>query len=768
MTDLIGKTFGNYKLVELIGKGGMASVYRGYQESIDRSVAVKTLAVDAIQDATFLTRFFQEARTLAKLTHPSVLPLYDFGNAGGVLYIVMPLMTGGTLAERLTGGPLPISEVIRIFLPIAQALDFAHNQGIVHRDIKPSNILFDQRNTPFLADFGIAKTNEPGSSLTGTGVIGTPDYMSPEQARGEALDRRSDIYSLGVVAFQSLTGQPLFTASTPMGVIFKHISEAPRSPREAQPDLPAGVDAVIQKALAKDPAQRYQTATEFANALVAALEPATRPVPPPPLGDPRGFQPSITTQPLAGPPTIEPVKQGGLFNTRNIVLALAAGGLCLVCSICSIVFVIPALMPPSPTATEIVLATPTPEPTRTPQVKPTATRPPTRTPTAEPVAVGALGGPTGPSILLDSFDDNGNRWPAGKATGELADATRDIADGKYTWTVEAKNDVTWRINDGKSKSLTDFYAAVDGRRVSGNSQNRYALAFRDDGDNYYLFTTGDAGQFAVFLWYNGNWETLIDWTNTAAIRPGEANRLAVLAQGSHFEFFINGETVGEADDDRLRQGLVGIAAEVVTGGETGVFEYDNFELREVWPSIFADNFDSNASDWNTGESDSDYLTGSQKVADGKYHWEARAKQGVFWSGTPKLNDVSDFYFTTQARQVSGPKTAAYGVVFRWRDDDNFYYFRLADDGTYSFYAQVNNDWKTLIDSKGSTAIRPGEVNQITVEAIGPRFAFFVNGQKVDEYTDQALERGIVGLGVELNDQGDEGVFEFDNVEVRTP
>lgn len=769
MADLIGKTFGNYKLVELIGKGGMASVYRGYQESIDRSVAVKTLAVDAIQEASFLTRFFQEARTLAKLTHPSILPLYDFGNAGGVLYIVMPLMSGGTLAERLLRGPLPLNEITRIFLPIAQALDLAHNQGIIHRDIKPSNILFDQRDAPFLADFGIAKTNEPGSSLTGTGVIGTPDYMSPEQARGEGLDRRSDIYSLGVVAFQALTGQPLFTATGPMGVIFKHISEQPRSPRDVRPDLPADVEAVIRKALAKDPSQRYQTATEFVNALIAAIEPATRPVPPPILGEPITFKQPVITQPLTQPPVIEYPQQSGLFTGRNIIIALAAGGLCLVCSICAFVFVIPARLPSSPTTTQIALATPTEAPpTRTPQVKPTTTRPPTRTPTAEPVAVSSLGGPTGPSILLDSFANNNNKWPVGRATGELADADRAIADGKYTWTVEAKKDVTWRINADNAKPVTDFYAAMDGRRVSGDLQNRYAVAFRDDGDNYYLFTTGDGGQFAVFLWYNQNWKTLMDWKDTPAIHPGESNRLAVLAQGNHFEFFINGEKVGEADDDQLKKGVVGIAAEVVNGGQTGVFEFDNFELREVWSSILADNFDSNANDWNTGENNSDYLTGTQRVADGKYHWEATAKQGVFWSGTPKLKEMSDFYFTAQARQVSGPKTAAYGVLFRWLDDNNFYYFRIADDGTYSFYSQIKNEWKTLIDAKSSAAIRPGEANQITVEAVGSRFVFYINGQQVDDSNDQALERGVVGLGIELNDKGDEGVFEFDNVEVRTP
>ncbi|MBL8058732.1 MAG: serine/threonine protein kinase, partial [Anaerolineales bacterium] len=267
---LIGKQFGSYELKELLGRGGMAAVYRGYQAAIDRSVAVKVLPAELLADPHFSARFSNEARTLAKLTHPHILPLYDFGEANGMPYIVMPLMSQGTLADRLKAGPLTLAETVRVITAVAQGLDFANKQGILHRDIKPNNILFDQHDNPYLADFGIAKAMESSTSLTGTGIIGTPDYMSPEQARGDPLDHRSDLYSLGVVTYQCLTGSQLFRATTPMGVIFKHVSEAPRALRDLRGDIPEAVDKVVIKSLAKGPDERYASASEFARALARA------------------------------------------------------------------------------------------------------------------------------------------------------------------------------------------------------------------------------------------------------------------------------------------------------------------------------------------------------------------------------------------------------------------------------------------------------------------------------------------------------------------
>lgn len=326
-SDFTGQTFGSYKLNALIGRGGMAAVYRGYQESIDRTVAVKVLPTEFLHDANFAARFQTEAQLLAKLTHPSILPLYDFGTANSVPYIVMPFMANGSLADRLSAqGRLSSDEVIRILTPIAAALDYAHQQGILHRDVKPSNILFDQNDMPFLGDFGIAKIMEKPSGLTGPGYVGTPVYMSPEQARGEQVDSRADIYSLGVVVYRALSGRHVFDENeSAVSLMLKHAVEPPASLREALPDLPKSVDDVVQKALAKYPADRYQTATEFAQALARAANitadaptlqeltplnkapaPTNVPVTPPPMTPPPWTPPPTTPPMTVSPPTASP------------------------------------------------------------------------------------------------------------------------------------------------------------------------------------------------------------------------------------------------------------------------------------------------------------------------------------------------------------------------------------------------------------------------------------------------------------------------------
>ena len=269
-SDLTGQTFGQYKIIGVVGRGGMASVYHGYQESIDRSVAVKILPAELLSDPSFLTRFLQEARVLAKLTHPAILPLYEFGEVGGVPYIVMPLMPGGTLSGRLRQGPLALPDLVRVIQPIAEALAFAHQQGIVHSDVKPSNILFDQWDKPFLSDFGLAKRMSAQAPAPGRSGLATPEYMSPEQARGDTPDHRSDLYSLGVVIFEALTGRRPFETLDPLQLVYLHAMERPPSPRELRPDLSPAVERVILRALEKTPTDRYASAGEMATALANA------------------------------------------------------------------------------------------------------------------------------------------------------------------------------------------------------------------------------------------------------------------------------------------------------------------------------------------------------------------------------------------------------------------------------------------------------------------------------------------------------------------
>ncbi len=264
--SLIGITLGQYQIIEPIGAGGMASVYKAYQPSLDRHVAIKVLPAQHALSPGFKQRFVREARAVAQLSHPNILPIYDVGLQGDLSYFVMKYVPGQTLRHVL-GQPIDLFTVCDYIEQIASALDHAHRHGIVHRDIKPTNILMED-DWLLLADFGLAKIVMGSQELTGTGaIVGTPTYLSPEQGEGKVVDHRCDIYSLGVVLYEMVTGHVPFDADSPMGIIFKHIYEPLPLPRRHNPTLPVGVEQIIQKAMAKEPAERYNSAGEMAVAL---------------------------------------------------------------------------------------------------------------------------------------------------------------------------------------------------------------------------------------------------------------------------------------------------------------------------------------------------------------------------------------------------------------------------------------------------------------------------------------------------------------------
>jgi serine/threonine protein kinase len=251
----------------------MAAVYKAYQPATERFVALKVLPRQYAQDPDFVARFKREAKLLAQLQHPHILPIFDFGESEGYTYLVMPFITNGTLSNELTGAPLSLTRVRDIISQIALALNYAHSRGMVHRDIKPSNILLDEDRNCLLSDFGLARMAEVFSSLTTTGmVLGTPMYMSPEQGSGTQIDHRSDIYSLGIVLYELLTGRTPYRAETPIGVIFKHIHDPLPSVRDLNPELPEAVEQVLLKALAKRPEDRFNSANEMAQALRKAID----------------------------------------------------------------------------------------------------------------------------------------------------------------------------------------------------------------------------------------------------------------------------------------------------------------------------------------------------------------------------------------------------------------------------------------------------------------------------------------------------------------
>ncbi len=268
-----------YEIQEEIDRGGMATVFRAHDPRFQRTVAIKLLPQQMMHDPEFRKRFTREARTIAQLEHPAIVPVYDFGEDNGQPFLVMRLMEGGSLQQRLADGPLTVEESAIILQRLGSALDTAHSKGIVHRDLKPSNVLFDQYGDAYLADFGIAHVSASEANLTASGsLIGTPTYMSPEQVYGDkTLDGRSDIYALGVIMFQMLTGHIPYEADTPARVMMKHVMDPVPTISKDNPDLPAEMDAIIGKAMAKERDERYATAKELNADMTQATQRTTRP-----------------------------------------------------------------------------------------------------------------------------------------------------------------------------------------------------------------------------------------------------------------------------------------------------------------------------------------------------------------------------------------------------------------------------------------------------------------------------------------------------------
>jgi len=289
-SELIGTQLDHYFLLSRIGTGGSAVIYRAHDARDDRYVALKVLPRHFAENHELYRSFVREAQMAARLTHPHILPVYEYGEADGVPYIAMRLVDGGTLDSFVREGPLPLPFIARVLGDIAGALDYAHAEGVIHRDLKPDNILFDAEGTLYLGDFGVAHDGDnTGAQTNPADFTGTAAYASPEQCRGEPLTASADIYSLGVLLFEMLTGRRPFTGPTPLAVMYQHLGQPAPNPLLDRPDLPPMLADVMHNALAKEPATRYRSAGALSAALNRAL--ATQPhaaedAPPPPTSAP--------------------------------------------------------------------------------------------------------------------------------------------------------------------------------------------------------------------------------------------------------------------------------------------------------------------------------------------------------------------------------------------------------------------------------------------------------------------------------------------------
>ena len=274
---------GRYRIDELIGRGGMASVYRGYDLTLGRAVAVKILDRELAGDNTFRTRFRLEAQAASRMAHPTIVRVYDAGedtvtypdgSIHPVPYIIMELVKGSLLKDIIAAGPVPVTDAVRYVDGILEALEYSHRAGVVHRDIKPGNVMVTHAGQVKVMDFGIARAVSDSSSTVAetTAILGTAAYFSPEQAKGEPVDARADLYSAGVVLYELLAGRQPFRGESPVAVAYQHVSEAPLPPSEVNESVPRSLDAVALRALAKDPYQRYQDAASFREALDATID----------------------------------------------------------------------------------------------------------------------------------------------------------------------------------------------------------------------------------------------------------------------------------------------------------------------------------------------------------------------------------------------------------------------------------------------------------------------------------------------------------------
>ena len=397
-----------------------------------------------------------------------------------------------------------------------------------------------------------------------------------------------------------------------------------------------------------------------------------------------------------------------------------------------------------------------------------------------------------PVVFSDKFTSDVHGWFVGKESGELATGELQITEGKYRWEAEASTDMVVWPTVPHNEAFSDFFLNVEARQVSGDEDSNYGVVFRRNSQGYYLFRIRGDRQFRFSVLDEGEWTTLIDWTETTAIQTGEANKLAVLVQGIDFTFFINDEFVGEASDKRFDKGEVGLAIGLDSAGDKAVFEFDNFELRvspvelaqltstaqvarettdarSEWPLVLYDSFDSNRNDWPADEYDDESGTRSRLLTRGKYRWDISTKQSVLWEAVPDVEPVSDFHLMVDVIQTSGPEDSDYGVQLRRSDDgSSFYLFAIGDNRNFAFFLWQNGEWNELMGWEETFAIKPGEVNQLTVSAQGSHFTLFINDVFVGEIKDGHLGEGKVGLWVEIRHAGDQAIFEFDDFELRAP
>ena len=610
---IVPQKIGRYEIESEVGRGGMATVYKAYDPHFDRLVAVKVLPREFMHQETFRARFTREAKTIAALEHAAIVPVYDYGEDDGQPFLVMRYMPGGSLSDRLKVGAIGVEQAVRITQRIAGALDRAHSLGIIHRDLKPGNILFDQFGDAFLADFGIARMTSASTSLTASGMlVGTPTYMSPEQVYGDkTVDGRSDIYALGVILFQMLTGQAPYAAETPAKLMMKHVLDPVPQVLRLAPNLPPVCEHVITKAMAKEPENRFATAYEMS----VALTPATRQmeVPPsfaatqspsstlPPLDLPDVSDEPVTpiklTPPpeIVSPPTPEPAVSSSPVSRRLPgwvwVIGILGVVLCLAVGVGLFALVGNPLFLASPTVTTqsvdvVIAASATPESRMTETaVAATATVEAARvagtaTQRAQDVAVAATETAVAAAMTLEATSTasiSGELTPlVGPISGTLVHELDDRTEAFIPGITIADFIIEVEVGNPFDTATGLWDTGLIFRQTTGNREMR--LVIRSNGSWNLNNRDGSVDDFIT----EGN---VGDVLRTGA---NESNKIVLVAQGERGYFFLNNSFVSFLDlSERMVTGDLAIATGFYVGDEQAGAEtiYNGFTVWSLEPAF---------------------------------------------------------------------------------------------------------------------------------------------------------------------------------------
>jgi serine/threonine protein kinase len=548
------KHIDRYDILGLLGQGGMATVYRAFDTRLEREVALKLILTDVFapnQLDQILKRFEREAKWLARLAHPNIVRVYDFGEYESAPYLVLEYLPGGTLADRLEGKPMAWQDAVQLILPIARALRFAHNNGLIHRDIKPSNILFRSSDEPVLSDFGIAKLLEADESLllTKTGMgIGTVGYMPVEQLTGQAT-ALSDQYALGTVLYEMIAGRRPYVGRTDE-VLIKQTTQPPPRPRQFVPELPGDVEAAVLKSLATDPTGRYSDITGFIQELENLLE-------------------RRRTTKIVVPPGDSGRSGGRPLRAMGIGLAGFLGLCAFIGLVCGAVlirnnFSLSVVASPTPRPTSTPTPTWTPRPTLTPTS--TSMPRPTLTPTRSSIPVSTI-------LFQDDFSDSGSGWPR---TSEN-DYAGEYVNGAYNIVVKTPSGVVFPSPGGP---FSDVIIEVDATKNGGPDNSILGVTCRYTAGNYYLLLISSDGYAQIAKRTGGDFGQIVDWQASSAIKQGNArNHVRAECIGDRLSLWVNGRQVLTSTDGDHSSGRGGLYVSAFDIAPVDIL-FDNFVVGE--------------------------------------------------------------------------------------------------------------------------------------------------------------------------------------------